>query len=284
MRKAFYFLLLFGILGVTEARADDATRNVQIALKNRGFYYGEVDGLRGPETEAAVRRFQIRNGLSVTGTLTEETTLALNRPPSSSAPTPPGMAADPEAPLEEYRESDQEFLQSNTRPPRSYSTPAPPSQRTVTREQEREERYRDPRQDREPARYERYEDDGVRPGYVPPPVSIPSPLGEDLYADMFYGTDLEDAPIEVQLRVVREAQVRLARLRYYRGDIDGIPGPATEEALARFQDDGRRRVTGRLDMTTMDDLGLLRSRSRPTISFGIRFGDNRVYRGIEISH
>jgi len=43
-------------------------------------------------------------------------------------------------------------------------------------------------------------------------------------------------------------------------------------------------VTGRLDMTTLEDLGLLgRRRQSPSISFGIRFGDNRVYRGIQIS-
>lgn len=283
MRKIFWIILLAGFAAaVPLAQADSATRNVQIQLKNRGFYYGAVDGLSGPETEAALRRYQIRNGLSVTGTMTEETSNALNRPPSASAPRIGGGGEETEAAPQDFSESDQEFLESNPRPPQPNSDSTPrPAPSYIAREQEREERYSG-RLDQPSNDY--YADEDDRPGYVAPPVSIPSPYGGSSYDEILLGTIYEDSSRQVQQGIVREAQYRLARLRYYRGEIDGLPGPETEAALAEFQDDGRRRVTGRLDMATLDDLGLLERRRRgPSITFGIRFGDNRVYRGIQIS-
>src|SRR5215211_2746761 len=40
---------------------------LQVALQSRGLYAGSIDGLRGPATTKAVRRFQRRAGLSVDG-------------------------------------------------------------------------------------------------------------------------------------------------------------------------------------------------------------------------
>ena len=69
--------------------ADDLTRAVQQRLKDQGFYYGEVDGQGGDETSAAIRRYQIRHGLKVTGQLNDETLHALEfRGKSASQPTP----------------------------------------------------------------------------------------------------------------------------------------------------------------------------------------------------
>lgn len=45
-------------------------RQVQIALAQLGYYSGRIDGLAGPETTAAVRRFQQELRQPVTGTLT----------------------------------------------------------------------------------------------------------------------------------------------------------------------------------------------------------------------
>ncbi|MEQ1860896.1 MAG: peptidoglycan-binding domain-containing protein, partial [Chthoniobacteraceae bacterium] len=69
-------LLVLSLL-VVVARADELTKSVQGLLKEQGFYYGEVSGASGPETASAVKRYQIRNGLEVTGTLTKETLEAL---------------------------------------------------------------------------------------------------------------------------------------------------------------------------------------------------------------
>ena len=59
-------------------RADQTVQSVQQALKDQGFYYGNVTGDKSAETTAAVRRYQIRNGLQVTGEMNPETLRSLN--------------------------------------------------------------------------------------------------------------------------------------------------------------------------------------------------------------
>src|SRR6185437_11457972 len=54
-------------------RADPLVESVQQALKDEGFYYGEVNGDMNANLTAAIRRYQIRNGLQVTGELNDET-------------------------------------------------------------------------------------------------------------------------------------------------------------------------------------------------------------------
>lgn len=47
-------------------------RRVQIALLAQGDYTGAIDGIVGPKTRGAIRQFQERRGLDVTGTITSE--------------------------------------------------------------------------------------------------------------------------------------------------------------------------------------------------------------------
>jgi peptidoglycan hydrolase-like protein with peptidoglycan-binding domain len=63
---------------VTLVRADQTIRSLQQTLKNQGFYYGAVTGDKSGETIAAIRRYQIRNGLPVTGEINEETLRSVN--------------------------------------------------------------------------------------------------------------------------------------------------------------------------------------------------------------
>ncbi len=56
--------------------------------------------------------------------------------------------------------------------------------------------------------------------------------------------------------VVEAVQGELARRGYYAGDMDGISGPATAEAIRRFQTDVRLRVTGEANQATLFALGL----------------------------
>jgi peptidoglycan hydrolase-like protein with peptidoglycan-binding domain len=66
--------------------ADETIRSVQQSLKDQGFYYGNVTGDKGAETTAAIRRYQIRSGLKVTGEVDPETLHSLNVPSASSQP------------------------------------------------------------------------------------------------------------------------------------------------------------------------------------------------------
>ena len=75
-------LLLLLVLGAS-VRADELTKRVQTELKELGFYYSEITGVNNAETVAALRRYQIRNGLEVTGTLNKNT-LEATRPLANS--------------------------------------------------------------------------------------------------------------------------------------------------------------------------------------------------------
>src|SRR6266496_4311464 len=76
MKATITLLLAMCVAGVV--RADQTTQSVQQALKDQGFYYGNVSGEKSAETTAAVRRYQIRNGLQVTGEINPETLRSLN--------------------------------------------------------------------------------------------------------------------------------------------------------------------------------------------------------------
>lgn len=52
---------------------------LQVALRARGFYGGTIDGVKGPGTTAAVRRFQRRAGLAADGVAGPRTRAALGR-------------------------------------------------------------------------------------------------------------------------------------------------------------------------------------------------------------
>src|SRR6266403_123066 len=66
-------------------RADQLVERVQQALKAQGFYYGEVTGEMNANVTAAIRRYQIRNGLQVSGELNSETLQSLGIDSSASA-------------------------------------------------------------------------------------------------------------------------------------------------------------------------------------------------------
>src|SRR5439155_1903510 len=89
-------------------RADQLVEKAQQALKDEGFYYAEVSGEMNANLTAAIRRYQIRNGLQVTGELNDETLQSLGIKSSGSArqttkassPTP-AAAAPGEPPSDE---------------------------------------------------------------------------------------------------------------------------------------------------------------------------------------
>jgi peptidoglycan hydrolase-like protein with peptidoglycan-binding domain len=82
-------------------RADQLVEGVQQALKDEGFYYGEVNGDMNANLTAAIRRYQIRNGLQVTGELNDETLRSLgikssgSSRPTTRAASPTPVASEP---------------------------------------------------------------------------------------------------------------------------------------------------------------------------------------------
>jgi murein DD-endopeptidase MepM/ murein hydrolase activator NlpD len=62
-----------------EAMAKPTVAALQVTLRARGLYGGTIDGIKGPLTTAAVRRFQRRAGLAVDGIAGRRTRAALGR-------------------------------------------------------------------------------------------------------------------------------------------------------------------------------------------------------------
>ena len=56
---------------------DQVIANVQASLQQQGYYQGEVDGLLGPQTRAAVADYQRANGLYMTSTIDRPTLVSL---------------------------------------------------------------------------------------------------------------------------------------------------------------------------------------------------------------
>jgi hypothetical protein len=73
------------------ARMSDDVRAAQQALREKGFDPGPVDGVKGTRTTAAIKDFQQKNNLTVTGMLDAETRdrlLASSAPSASPGTTP----------------------------------------------------------------------------------------------------------------------------------------------------------------------------------------------------
>jgi peptidoglycan hydrolase-like protein with peptidoglycan-binding domain len=121
--------VILGIALAQLARADSTVQEAQQELKEQGYYFGQVNGDKDADTIAAIRRFQIRSGLPITGELDEQTLRTLRSGiASSSAPT--------NTPQSERR-GDDETEQSGeaTPPPREAQSPRvepTPSQATLS--------------------------------------------------------------------------------------------------------------------------------------------------------
>jgi peptidoglycan hydrolase-like protein with peptidoglycan-binding domain len=234
-------LLLACVLAAPALRADEPTRALQNELKAQGFYYGEVDGTSGPGLAAALKRYQIRNGLEVTGTATPETLNALNvgggvvpraeAEPSPAAPVPSGDAP-PESPKPRVDlRKKQAVVESD--------------QRAVKEVQEESTTIRRVPRD---------------PSVVPPPADLyrgPSAQINPRYRDVYAGSPFENAPAPLQDQTLRAAQRTLRTQGFYGGAIDGLPGPGTEDAIIAYQRNSGLPRTGRLDLETLNSLRLL---------------------------
>jgi murein DD-endopeptidase MepM/ murein hydrolase activator NlpD len=76
---ALAVVTLFGAVAAPPAQAGSRAAALQVALHAKGLYSGSIDGIAGPGTRAAVRRFQARRGLVVDGIVGPATRRALGR-------------------------------------------------------------------------------------------------------------------------------------------------------------------------------------------------------------
>ena len=243
-------LLLAATLLLSPAIANDQLRDVQGALKTRGFYYGEITGADSAETSAAIRRFQIRNGITVTGKLNAETLASLGFGGKKDAAPAPQPAPAPEAPVQK---------QINPPPPEPAAAPAPqampkPGEPIMSPRKERTSPPEPAPAEPTPPPVRRIRPDGV--SVVEPPTPVPSPVYTP-YSTIFRDTPYAAATREVQIGIVRRAQAILIAKRLYTGPVDGLPAASTSEALFLFQEEAEMRRTGRLDADTLAEMKLL---------------------------
>lgn len=139
-----------------------AVASVQERLRTAGTYTGRVDGVWGPDSQAALERFQVARGLVPTPQLNPATAQVLGLGPSELMATGPAAA-------------------------------------------------------------------------VPGPAAVAGPMSPT---------------------AVRTVQQRLRALNYYNGPVDGAWGAGTQAAMERFQQGRGLQVTGQLNPTTAQALGL----------------------------
>lgn len=125
--KRFPFYCLSLVLSTAVGlSADENVRAAQEKLKQNSYYIGEANGNYDIETTAAVTRFQIRNGLQITGRIDAATAEALGIP-AGKADVPP-TAPESEA-WRRLRQSDEQFLErlnaGEIPPPRVRTVPVP---------------------------------------------------------------------------------------------------------------------------------------------------------------
>jgi peptidoglycan hydrolase-like protein with peptidoglycan-binding domain len=91
-----------------EGWGPDNVRAVKEKLRDSGLYFGEIDGAYSSELAAALGRYQIRNGLPITGQLDVETSNALGAKPAVTSSNPHDQPRTSET-WERLRNSDQQF-------------------------------------------------------------------------------------------------------------------------------------------------------------------------------
>jgi peptidoglycan hydrolase-like protein with peptidoglycan-binding domain len=110
-----------------------------------------------------------------------------------------------------------------------------------------------------------HDNTGSAASYTPPASTAAAPTQTgNAYSGSTYGTEERGQGSYTSSRrgtssgmnreEVRDAQEKLKDEGYYQGQIDGIAGRQTKQALMSFQKDKGLQQTGRLDEDTMDSL------------------------------
>lgn len=199
-------------------------RDVQHILRDRGFAVG-VDGMMGPRTQAALRKFQKSENLDPTGQLNRQTLMALGIiRDSASAGSSPAPRYSPEVISRAQRTLNHRGFSAG-----AVNGEMNPQLRAALKEFQKSENLQESGQ--------------LNPGTL-------TALGIDPDA----GVAVAERP--VASATVRQLQERLNHRGFHVGPADGVMGPATRAALREFQRTEKLEVTGRPDHRTLAALGI----------------------------
>ncbi len=182
----------------------------------------------------AIRRFQIRNGLPVTGQLDEATRAAISSGGESTPQAEPPAPTPPSIPQIKNPGP-------NSGPAEDYTPP-----KTI------------------PAGRPDLRADPSAPAPVPryPNTTVPGKTildGTTTYrggSTIFNGGPYAGAPPFVQSTVLGQAQVLLTREGFYNGPTNGMPGQQIAEAILNYQTAYSLPRSARLDASTVAALGI----------------------------
>jgi peptidoglycan hydrolase-like protein with peptidoglycan-binding domain len=124
MKRPLLYLVVIFWAG-SAVHADQSIRSLQQTLKDQGFYYGAVTGDKSADLTAAIRRYQIRNGLQVTGEINEETLRSVQSNSHSVAPASQ-QASKPAATQANSVRPDASARISQSSPPPAFQQPDRP--------------------------------------------------------------------------------------------------------------------------------------------------------------
>lgn len=200
----------------------DTVRQAQRILGERGFRTG-VDGMMGPRTQAALKRFQRAQNLEPTGQLNRQTLVALGLQESASA----GSSA-PQYSREIIRSVEQTLNARGFHAGAADGTITAQT-RTALKEFQKSENLQDTGH--------------LNPGTLAA-LGVPA--------------DQEEQPASLVLSStkVRQLQEKLKSRGFDAGPADGRMGDATRAAIRAFQRSQDLPVTGRADSRTLAALGV----------------------------
>ncbi len=209
-----------------------AVKELQTLLKQAGFYTQALDGSFGPVTDAAVRKFQKANGLTVDGVAGPKTWAALRKatapkPPPPTAPTTTGTTATVKKGSSGAAVKE---LQTLLKSKGYYSSTIDGSFGPAT-----------------DAAVRKFQKDNL--------MTVDGVVGPKTWAALRSSTPT--APVLKKGSsgaAVKEAQLMLQKLGHYKLPLDGSFGPGTEAAVKAFQKAKGLSQTGQIDGNTLQKL------------------------------
>jgi len=213
-------------------------RDAQQRLHTLGFYQGPNDGLWGPETQAAVQRFQQSHGMPVTASLDSQTASAIR-----TAETAPITVSDA---------TDVRTIQNRLRQLNFYNGQADGVWNAGT--QSALENFQRSRglpvgQLTAPTVTAMGLDTTTFPTRASPGMAGGATSTAGVSSTGYAGNSLDR-------NVIRGIQRRLSQSGFSAGRADGVWGPSTQRALMRFQQSRGLEASGQLNPTTISALGL----------------------------